>query len=79
LGHRQIVITSYALLQQSAKQLQAVSFATAILDEARLIKNAESLRAKAACALDAKVRCPHGHARREPRWRPLQHLSLSLA
>jgi SNF2-related domain len=33
-----------------------VGFATAILDEAQLIKNAESLRAKAACALDAKVR-----------------------
>jgi len=56
LGARQIVITSYALLQQSAEQLQAVSFATAILDEAQLIKNAESLRAQAACALDAKVR-----------------------
>ncbi len=56
LGARHIVITSYALLQQSAEQLQAVGFATAILDEAQLIKNAESQRAQAACALDAKVR-----------------------
>ena len=56
LGPRHIVITSYALLQQNAEQLHAVSFATAILDEAQLIKNAESQRARAACALDAKVR-----------------------
>jgi superfamily II DNA or RNA helicase len=56
LRARQVVITSYALLQQSSEQLQRVSFATAILDEAQMIKNAESLRARAACALDAKVR-----------------------
>jgi superfamily II DNA or RNA helicase len=56
LKARHVVITSYALLQQSAEQLQGVTFATAILDEAQLIKNAESLRAQAACALQAKVR-----------------------
>jgi superfamily II DNA or RNA helicase len=56
LGARHVLITSYALLQQSAEPLQATTFATAILDEAQLIKNAESLRAQAACALNAKVR-----------------------
>lgn len=56
LRARHIVVTSYALLQQNAEQLQRVHFATAILDEAQLIKNAESQRAQAACALDAAVR-----------------------
>ena len=56
LAPRSIVITSYALLQQDAEQLHEISFATVILDEAQLIKNAESQRARAACALDAKVR-----------------------
>ncbi len=56
LGARHVVITSYALLQQDAEKLQSISFATAILDEAQLIKNAESRRAQAACALNAKVR-----------------------
>ncbi|HEY6726501.1 MAG TPA: DEAD/DEAH box helicase, partial [Polyangiaceae bacterium] len=56
LGPRHVVIASYALLQQNAEPLQAVSFATVILDEAQMIKNAESQRARAACALDAKVR-----------------------
>jgi superfamily II DNA or RNA helicase len=56
LRARHIVITSYTLLQQSAELLQGVHFATAILDEAQLIKNAESQRAQAACALDTSVR-----------------------
>ncbi len=56
LGARSVVITTYALLQQDVERLRAQTFATAVLDEAQLIKNAESQRAKAACALDAKVR-----------------------
>jgi superfamily II DNA or RNA helicase len=56
LAVRSVVITSYALLQQDSERLQGISFATVILDEAQLIKNAESQRARAACALDAKVR-----------------------
>jgi superfamily II DNA or RNA helicase len=56
LAARSVVITSYALLQLDSERLRGISFATAILDEAQLIKNAESQRARAACALDAKVR-----------------------
>lgn len=56
LGPRQVVIASYALLQQDVELLQPLPFATAILDEAQMIKNAESLRARAACSLNAKAR-----------------------
>jgi SNF2 family DNA or RNA helicase len=50
------VIVSYALLQQDAAELGAHSWSTAVLDEAQFIKNALSLRAKAAFALNAQYR-----------------------
>ncbi len=53
---RCILIASYALLQQDAKQLQAIEWHTAVLDEAQVIKNPSSLRAKAAFALRARFR-----------------------
>ncbi len=51
-----VVITSYAILQLEADRLAALSFEVAILDEAQLIKNAQTLRAKAAFRLVAKAR-----------------------
>jgi hypothetical protein len=51
-----VVVTSYALLQQDAAQLAQVRWDTAVLDEAQFIKNATSLRAKAAYRLQADVR-----------------------
>ncbi len=56
LGSGQVVITSYALLQQDIERLQTIEFGTAVLDEAQFIKNADSLRARAACALTARMR-----------------------
>ena len=56
LGPGKLVITSYALLQQDAEKLQAITFGTAVLDEAQFIKNSDSLRAKAASGLDARMR-----------------------
>jgi superfamily II DNA or RNA helicase len=53
-GH--VVITSYALLQQDAAPLQAIAWSSAVLDEAQLIKNAESQRARAAFGLRAAFR-----------------------
>jgi SNF2 family DNA or RNA helicase len=53
-GH--VVITSYALLQQDAAPLQAIVWSSAVLDEAQLIKNAESQRARAAFGLRAAFR-----------------------
>ncbi|HWA70985.1 MAG TPA: DEAD/DEAH box helicase [Polyangiaceae bacterium] len=51
-----VVIVSYALLQQDAAELASVDFHTAVLDEAQFIKNANSLRAKAAFSLNAHYR-----------------------
>jgi superfamily II DNA or RNA helicase len=51
-----VVLTSYPILQQDAEVLQSLRFGTAVLDEAQLIKNAESLRAKAALGLNARMR-----------------------
>ncbi|HEX4339170.1 MAG TPA: DEAD/DEAH box helicase [Polyangiaceae bacterium] len=56
LSQRHVVLTSYALLQQDAEKLQGIEWATVILDEAQLIKNAESQRAKAAFGLRSAVR-----------------------
>jgi len=56
LARRSVVVTSYALLQQDAETLHAIEWSTAVLDEAQLIKNADTLRAKAAFGLQAKAR-----------------------
>ncbi len=56
LGRREVVVTSYAILQQDAEALQRVEWGTVILDEAQLIKNPETLRAKAAFGLKARAR-----------------------
>jgi SNF2 family DNA or RNA helicase len=53
---RDVVVTSYTLLQQDAVTFQAPEWATAVLDEAQLVKNAETLRAKAAMGLRAEAR-----------------------
>ncbi len=51
-----VVIVSYALLQQDAQRLTAVPWRTAVLDEAQLIKNPDTLRARAAFRLRAEQR-----------------------
>ena len=56
LKPRSVILTSYAILQQDAERLHELELATAVLDEAQLIKNPESQRSKAACALNARVR-----------------------
>lgn len=56
LSAKTLVICSYALLQQNRAALSDVEWSTAVLDEAQFIKNAESLRAQAAFALNARQR-----------------------
>ncbi|HMR74242.1 MAG TPA: DEAD/DEAH box helicase [Polyangiaceae bacterium] len=56
LGPRDVAVASYGLLQQDAEALSAIEWGTAVLDEAQLIKNADTLRAKAAFRLNAKAR-----------------------
>ncbi len=51
-----VVITSYTLLQKNVDALSAIQWSTAVLDEAQMIKNADTLRAKAAHRLEAKAR-----------------------
>ena len=56
LGKRDILITSYTLLQQEVELLETVSWQTVVLDEAQSIKNAATKRSKAAMRLKAKYR-----------------------
>ncbi len=51
-----VVVTSYALLQQDAASLTQLGWHTVILDEAQFIKNPHSARAKAAFQLQARAR-----------------------
>ncbi len=51
-----VLIVSYALLQQDAAELTSIGWNTAVLDEAQFIKNPHSLRAKAAFQLSARYR-----------------------
>ncbi len=53
---RDVLIVSYALLQQDASELSSLTWNTVVLDEAQFIKNAQSLRARAAFALPARYR-----------------------
>jgi SNF2 family DNA or RNA helicase/tetratricopeptide (TPR) repeat protein len=56
LGKRDILVTSYTLLQQEVELLETVSWQTIVLDEAQSIKNAATKRSKAAMRLQAKFR-----------------------
>jgi superfamily II DNA or RNA helicase len=51
-----VLITSYALLQQDASKLAESEWNTLVLDEAQFIKNANSLRARAAFGVPARYR-----------------------
>jgi SNF2 family DNA or RNA helicase len=53
---REVLITSYTLLQQEIALFAAKKYATVILDESQAIKNPESNRAKAAAQLQADFR-----------------------
>jgi superfamily II DNA or RNA helicase len=56
LGPGQVLVVSYALLLRDAEKLQAVEWATLVLDEAQALKNAATQRVKAAAALPAACR-----------------------
>jgi len=56
LGPRDVVITSYGLLNTETERLQGVHWYTAILDEAQAIKNTLTKRSQAAMALTADFR-----------------------
>lgn len=56
LGPRDLVITSYGLLQQDNAAFTGVPWASVVLDEAQAIKNAQTKRSQAAMALHADFR-----------------------
>jgi len=56
MGKRDLLVTSYTLLQQEVELLETVRWQTIVLDEAQSIKNAATKRSKAAMRLDAKFR-----------------------
>ncbi|MDR2762033.1 MAG: DEAD/DEAH box helicase [Planctomycetaceae bacterium] len=55
-GCRDVLITSYSLLQQEIELFSKVKFSTVILDESQAIKNPDSNRAKAAARLQSDFR-----------------------
>jgi SNF2 family DNA or RNA helicase len=56
LGPFDLLVTSYGVLQVDVDSLAKVEFATAVLDEAQVIKNPDTKRARAAGRLKAKLR-----------------------
>lgn len=56
MGRRDLLVTSYTLLQQEVDLLESTQWQTIVLDEAQSIKNAATKRSKAAMRLDAKFR-----------------------
>lgn len=56
LGKGDVLIASYDLVVRDAEALAGVKFGTVIFDEAHALKNAESLRSKAAALLSAGFR-----------------------
>jgi superfamily II DNA or RNA helicase len=56
LGRGDLVVCSYGLLVRETEKLAAVEFATAVFDEAHLLKNSETDRVEAARAIQADFR-----------------------
>ena len=56
MGKRDLLVTSYTLLQQEVELLESTQWQTIVLDEAQSIKNAATKRSKAAMRLNAKFR-----------------------
>ncbi|HJV89409.1 MAG TPA: DEAD/DEAH box helicase [Holophagaceae bacterium] len=56
LGKRDVVLTSYGLLQRDAEAFAGVEWNTLVLDEAQALKNAQAKRSQAAADLKATFR-----------------------
>ena len=57
LGPGDVLVVSYGLLVRDLERLAAVSFATAVFDEAQGLKNSKTQRFRAARQLDAGFKC----------------------
>jgi superfamily II DNA or RNA helicase len=56
VGPGQLLVTSYGVLVTEAEALARTRFSTVVFDEAHMLKNARTQRAKAAFSLDAEFR-----------------------
>lgn len=56
LSAGEVLLTSYGLLQSESELLSSVNFATAVLDEAHIIKNMATKTSKASMQLNARFR-----------------------
>ncbi|MBI3130946.1 MAG: DEAD/DEAH box helicase [Acidobacteria bacterium] len=56
LGKRDVVLTSYGLLQRDAEAFAGLTWNTLVLDEAQALKNAQAKRSQAAADLNATFR-----------------------
>jgi SNF2 family DNA or RNA helicase len=56
LGPGQLLVTSYGLLHQEIEQLRTIPWQTVILDEAQVIKNANTKRSQAAHQLQGQIK-----------------------
>ena len=56
VGPNTVLLTSYELLQRDTARFVAVRFATEVIDEAQMVKNARTLRAEAVAGIDADFR-----------------------
>jgi len=56
LGPRDVVVSSYGLMQSESQLLTPVEWNTLVADEAQALKNPRALRSKAAAALSARFR-----------------------
>jgi superfamily II DNA or RNA helicase len=56
LQNRKIILTSYATLRLDLELLASIAWQCVILDEAQVIKNAQTLTAQAVCQLKARFR-----------------------
>ncbi len=56
LGKRDVVLTSYGLLQRDAEAFASLEWHTLVLDEAQALKNAQAKRSQAAAGLQARFR-----------------------
>jgi len=74
LKRQSFILTSYALLRQDFALFQDIDFSVLILDEAQMIKNAESQVARCACGLKSTFRLAVTGTPIENRWEDLWSL-----
>jgi len=74
LQGKRVILTSYAILRQDRLLFESLKCECVILDEAQVIKNAESLTAQIACRLNSRFKLAMTGTPVENRWEDLWSL-----